>query len=103
MALSRLRRHGSGSRGGRAVLALAAIALILVATNVIVARYGRLRLDLTSEHLYTLAHGTRQTLAKIEEPITLRFYYSNRLGNTAPTYGVYAQRVRELLDQYAAA
>jgi gliding motility-associatede transport system auxiliary component len=103
MALSRLRRHGSGSRGGRAVLALVAIALILVAANVIAARYARLRLDLTSEHLYTLAHGTRQTLARIEEPITLRFYYSNRLGNTAPTYGVYAQRVREMLDQYVAA
>ena len=95
--------RGFRSRAGRSMLALIAIALILVATNVVAARYATLRLDLTSEHLYTLARGTRQTLAKIEEPITLRFYYSNRLGDTAPTYGVYAQRVRELLDQYAAA
>jgi ABC-type uncharacterized transport system involved in gliding motility auxiliary subunit len=89
--------------GGRAILALAAIMLILVASNIVVGRYGVVRLDLTSEHLYTLAKGTRQTLAKIEEPITLRFYYSNQLGNSAPAYGVYAQRVRELLDQYVAA
>ena len=95
--------QGFRSRAGRSTLALIAIALILVATNVVAARYATLRLDLTSEHLYTLARGTRQTLAKIEEPITLRFYYSNRLGDTAPAYGVYAQRVRELLDQYAAA
>src|SRR5271154_5065126 len=95
--------QGLGSRGGRSMLALIAIGLILVASNVVVARYGGVRLDLTSEHLYTLARGTRQTLAKIEEPITLRFYYSNQLGNSAPAYGVYAQRVRELLDQYAAA
>ncbi len=43
------------------------------------------------------------TLAQIDEPITLRFYYSNRLGDEVPAYGVYAQRVRELLDQYVAA
>ncbi|HVH80106.1 MAG TPA: Gldg family protein [Stellaceae bacterium] len=91
------------SRGGRSLLALAAIALLLVASNIIVGRYGALRLDLTSEHLYTLAKGTRQTLTKIQEPITLRLYYSNRLGESAPSYGVYAQRLRELLDQYVAA
>jgi ABC-type uncharacterized transport system involved in gliding motility auxiliary subunit len=95
--------QGFRSRAGRSVMALSAIALMLVASNVVVQRYAAVRLDLTSEHLYTLARGTRQTLARIEEPITLRFYYSNRLGDTAPTYGVYAQRVRELLDQYVAA
>jgi ABC-type uncharacterized transport system involved in gliding motility auxiliary subunit len=91
------------SRAARSVFALVAIALLLVASNIIVGRYGALRLDLTSGHLYTLAKGTRQTLAKIEEPITLRLYYSNRLGDSVPAYGVYAQRVRELLDQYVAA
>jgi ABC-type uncharacterized transport system involved in gliding motility auxiliary subunit len=91
------------SRTGRYLLALLAIAVVLVASNIVVGRYGAVRLDLTAEHLYTLAKGTRQTLAKIEEPITLRLYYSTRLGESAPTYGVYAQRVRELLDQYVAA
>jgi ABC-type uncharacterized transport system involved in gliding motility auxiliary subunit len=95
--------HRLSSPGARSVVALVAIALILVASNILVGRYAALRLDLTSEHLYTLARGTRQTLAKIDEPITLRFYYSNRLGDNAPAYGVYAQRVRELLDQYVAA
>ncbi|HTQ33902.1 MAG TPA: Gldg family protein [Stellaceae bacterium] len=91
------------SRGARAIVALAAIAIILVASNVIIGRYGTIRLDLTAEHLYTLAKGTRQTLKTIEEPITLRFYYSTRLNDSAPSYAVYAQRVRELLDQYVAA
>jgi ABC-type uncharacterized transport system involved in gliding motility auxiliary subunit len=91
------------SRTGRYLLALIAIAIVLIASNIVVGRYGAVRLDLTSEHLYTLAKGTRQTLAKIEEPITLRLYYSTRLGESAPAYGVYAQRVRELLDQYVAA
>ncbi|HXC28869.1 MAG TPA: Gldg family protein [Stellaceae bacterium] len=91
------------SRRGRSLLALAAIFVALVASNIVIGRYGAVRLDLTTEHLYTLAKGTRQTLAGIQEPITLRLYYSSRLGDTAPTYGVYAQRVRELLDQYVAA
>jgi ABC-type uncharacterized transport system involved in gliding motility auxiliary subunit len=83
--------------------ALAAIAVILVSVNVIAARFLSLRLDLTAEHLYTLSSGTSRTLARIGEPITLRFYYSTRLGDTAPGYGVYARQVRELLDQYVAA
>jgi ABC-type uncharacterized transport system involved in gliding motility auxiliary subunit len=91
------------SRGAAAALALVCIALILVAANVIVARFVPGRLDLSAEKLYTLSDGTLRTLAKIDEPITLRFYYSPRLGDAAPNIAVYAQRVRELLIEYAAA
>ncbi len=92
-----------GSRRARSLIALCCIALMLVATNILAARFLPQRLDLTAEHLYTLSPGTRRTLASIDEPITLRFYYSARLGEAIPAYGVYAQRVRELLDQYVAA
>jgi ABC-type uncharacterized transport system involved in gliding motility auxiliary subunit len=83
--------------------ALACIALILVSVNVIAGRFLSARLDLTAEHLYTLSPGTLRTISRIGEPITLRLYYSSRLGDTAPAYGVYERRVRELLDQYVAA
>ena len=86
-----------------AAVALVCIALMLISVNIIAARFFAWRLDLTSERLYTLSRGTQRTLAKIEEPITLRFYYSTRLADEVPSYGVYAQRVRELLDQYVAA
>ena len=91
------------SRRAVAVTALVCIALMLISVNIIAARLFAWRLDLTGEHLYTLSTGTLRTLAKIEEPITLRFYFSNRLADEVPSYGVYAQRVRELLDQYVAA
>lgn len=91
------------ARTAVAAAALVCLAAMLVTINVIAARYLTARLDLTAEHLYTLSPGTLRTLAKIDEPITLRFYYSARLGDEVPTYGVYAQRVRELLDQYVAA
>src|SRR5215831_11545739 len=103
MALPDRLRGFFASRRAVAVAALACIALMLVSVNIIASRFFTWRLDLTGERLYTLSRGTRATLAKIDEPITLRFYFSSRLGDEAPSYGVYAQRVRELLDQYVAA
>ena len=103
MALPDRLRGLFASRHATAIVALVCIALMLVSVNIIAARFFTWRLDLTRERLYTLSRGTLQTLAKIDEPITLRFYFSARLSDEVPSYGVYAQRVRELLDQYVAA
>jgi ABC-type uncharacterized transport system involved in gliding motility auxiliary subunit len=103
MALPDRLRGFFTSRRAVAAAALVCIALMLISVNIIAARFVTWRLDLTREHLYTLSRGTLTTLAKIDEPITLRFYYSTRLADEVPSYGVYAQRVRELLDQYVAA
>jgi ABC-type uncharacterized transport system involved in gliding motility auxiliary subunit len=93
----------AAARRGRALAAILCIALILVSVNVIAAYLPPVRLDLTQGRLYTLSPGTRHTLARIGEPITLRFYYSARLGDTVPAYAVHQRRVRELIDQYVAA
>src|SRR2546429_6615393 len=77
------------SRRAVAAVALVCIALMLVSVNIIAGRLFVWRLDLTGEHLYTLSNGTLRTLARIEEPVTLRFYYSNRLADEVPPYGVY--------------
>jgi ABC-type uncharacterized transport system involved in gliding motility auxiliary subunit len=91
------------SRRTIAIIALASAAVLFVAINVIAAHVLRsARLDLTQQHLYTLSEGSKRTLAHIDEPITLRFYYSPRLGDEVPSYGIYAQRVREMLEEYAA-
>ena len=58
-------------------------------------------LDLTQGRLYTLSDSTRKLLAGLKEPITLRFYFSPRLGESVPSYANYAARVRELLERYA--
>jgi len=98
------RFHGFlASRYAVAVSVLVMIAVMLVSANIVAARFLTSRLDLTAEHLYTLSQGTLRTLANIDEPITLRFYYSTRLSDEVPSSGVFAQRVRELLDQYVAA
>jgi ABC-type uncharacterized transport system involved in gliding motility auxiliary subunit len=92
------------SRRARALLALAAAAILFVSVNVVADKTLRTtRIDLTNQRLYTLSKGTLNTLAKIDEPIVLRFYYSPRLGTEIPSYGVYEQRVREMLEEYQAA
>ena len=57
--------------------------------------------DLTQGRLYSLSKGTRQLLANLKEPVTLRFYFSSRLGQQVPSYASYAAHVRELLERYA--
>nr|WP_314072068.1 Gldg family protein [uncultured Roseococcus sp.] len=61
------------------------------------------RVDLTENRLYTLSPGTRQVLSGLQDPITLRLFYSRKLGAEVPQYGTYAERVREMLREYVAA
>ncbi len=80
--------------------------LLLVAGLVLVnylASAARVRVDLTAEKTYTLSPGTRSLLAKVEEPISLHFYFSRSLKNLPVRFKNYATRVEELLRQYAAA
>ncbi|MBV1798388.1 Gldg family protein [Siccirubricoccus sp. G192] len=62
----------------------------------------RARIDLTEQRLYTLAEGTRQVLSGLQDPITLRLFYSRKLGAEIPVFGAYADRVREMLAEYVA-
>lgn len=61
------------------------------------------RLDLTENGLYTLGDGTEAVLAGIEEPINLYFFFSNDTTTNLPTLRAYANRVRETLEEFAAA
>ncbi|HKD58444.1 MAG TPA: Gldg family protein, partial [Hyphomicrobiaceae bacterium] len=57
--------------------------------------------DLTQQRLFTISSGTRSMLRSIDEPISLKLYFSKRLGEAAPVYARYFERVRALLQQYA--
>ena len=82
------------------VIAAAAIA---IGVNLFAdAKLSQIRLDLTQQRLYTLSPGTQKILASLKDPITLRLFYSRRLGSTVPAYGSYADRVQEMLQQYVA-
>jgi ABC-type uncharacterized transport system involved in gliding motility auxiliary subunit len=91
------------SASGMTALAIVLAVVLFVSVNVLAGRFlSNAHIDLTNRQLYTLSDGTRKVLARIEEPISLKFYYSSQLSEALPAYGVYAQRVRELLQEYAA-
>ena len=80
---------------------LALAALLTLSVNLIANSIGKnTKADLTADHLYTTSVGTKRVLARVEEPINVRLYYSRRLGQAAPVYGKYFERVRALLEQY---
>jgi ABC-type uncharacterized transport system involved in gliding motility auxiliary subunit len=81
--------------------ALLAVVALAVGINLLADRLlARARIDLTDQHLYTLSDGTRQELAGLRDPITLRLFYARRLGAAVPVFGAYADRVREMLREY---
>jgi ABC-type uncharacterized transport system involved in gliding motility auxiliary subunit len=80
---------------------LALAAVILLSVNLIssLALKGW-KADLTEERLFTISDGTRSILRSIDEPIKARVYFSKKLGEVAPSYARYFDRVRTLLEQY---
>ncbi len=83
--------------GTSLVLAL----LLLLGVNLLAANaLPPLRVDLTEHKLYTLSEGTRNILAELDEPVTLRLFLSAEQVSQLPGIASYATRVRELLEEY---
>src|SRR5579875_2054082 len=84
------------------LLGVIAVAVILFGINMIADPFlANARLDLTQGHIYTLSPGTKQLLSQLKDPITLRLFYSRDIGARIPSYGAYADRVRQMLQEYA--
>ncbi|HEX7775490.1 MAG TPA: GldG family protein, partial [Parvibaculum sp.] len=87
-------------RSGTRLLTLALLAVLFLSVNLfsnIVFRSAQI--DLTQNRLFTLSKGTENVLAKIDEPITLKFFYSESLATDFPQVRTYANRVRDLLEE----
>lgn len=82
-------------------LPLLALAFVLaVALSNLLLRGARI--DLTENRQYTLSEGTLRILGKIEQPVKLRFYYSEAAARELPQFRVFATRVDELLQEIVA-
>lgn len=82
---------------------LVALALFLGINIIANQSLTGLRLDVTDAKLHTLSEGTRNILGAIDEPITLRFYFSAKQFAAVPEFATYGKRVRDLLEEYEAA
>jgi ABC-2 type transport system permease protein len=72
----------------------------LVVFNVWLYPFGRLRLDLTENREYTLSDTTRQLLSNLQEPLTIRAYFSER---THPLLDPLVPVIRDMLEEYEVA
>jgi hypothetical protein len=91
------------SRRIYAVSALLLAAVLFVAINIAAYTFiTTAQIDLTETGQFTLADGTRNIIAKIPEPITLKFYYSKKVAADYAQTSAYAKRVHDLLAEYVA-
>lgn len=96
--------NGQISRSAYRIIMLVLLAVLFLSVNMfsnVVFRSARI--DLTENSLYTLSDGTREVAAAIEEPITLRFFYSEKLATDYGRIRTYAGHVRDLLEEIRAA
>ena len=71
----------------------------LIAINTI-AYHVPLRIDATTDKLYTISEGSKKILTKLEDPIRIKFYFSVHNEQLPPSLKIYAQRIVELLGEY---
>jgi len=91
------------SPSGYATAAIVLGLIFFLAANVFATvAFRAARIDLTEQNLYTLSAGTLESLSALEEPITLRFYFSEGLIAESPLLQTYGARVRSLLGEYVA-
>jgi ABC-type uncharacterized transport system involved in gliding motility auxiliary subunit len=90
----------------RRTYGIAAICLAIViffALNIAVdTTFTTARVDLTQNGQFTLAKGTRNIIAKLTEPVTLKFYFSKKIAADYAQTNAYSSRVRDLLREYVA-
>ncbi|MDO8290920.1 MAG: Gldg family protein [Parvibaculum sp.] len=87
-------------RSGYRIAMLVLLAIFFLSINLfsnIVFRSAQV--DLTQSKLFTLSQGSENVLGKIDEPVTLKFFFSESLANEYPQIRTYAGRVRDLLQE----
>ncbi|WP_417515916.1 Gldg family protein [Minwuia sp.] len=84
--------------------AIVLAAVLFLSVNILSdSLFGGTRIDLTERKLFTLSDGTRTLLDDLDEPVTLKLYFSRSLAGDAPEIRNHADNVINMLEEYAAA
>lgn len=81
---------------------LGAMFLLLILVNVIFS-YSSLRWDATEEKSYSLSEGSRNILAKIEQPVSIMFFWNRGDVDLPRDVKLYGSQVRDFLAEYEVA
>lgn len=96
------------NRTARAILAIIFVGIITFSAITISQKLAKgLRADVTQQKLYTLSGGTKAILAKLNQPVHMKLYYTKTAAMKAPDqirfFNNYYEFVRSLLDEYVGA
>jgi len=81
------------------IIAIALLLAINVLSNLV---FKSARIDLTENKLYTLSGGTENILQGLQDIITVHLYFSKKIAADVPGLTNYANRVRDLLEEFRA-
>jgi ABC-type uncharacterized transport system involved in gliding motility auxiliary subunit len=87
---------------GRAILTIAALIVIVVSGNMLVASLGigHKTLDLTEDRVHSLSDGTRKILADLGAPVEIRYYATRSSRYMPEDLKLHMRRVDDLLAEY---
>ncbi len=92
------------SKPSTAIGAIAVGLVLFFAVNILAnANLRSWRADLTEEKLFTLSEGSKNIAREIGEPVRLKLYMSRAAIDGVPQLKSHAQRVEEMLEEYALA
>lgn len=92
----------SMNRGLGTVAAMALLIAVFVAFNMTTAAALKgARLDLTEGSVYTLTNASKRIAQSLEEPVTLKLYFSESIARDQPGLIAVGRRVEEILEEYA--
>ncbi|OVE75235.1 hypothetical protein BVX97_05330 [bacterium E08(2017)] len=82
---------------GLTVILVIAVSVYVIFNNI------KLRIDCTEESLYSLSKETKEVLSKLEQPVTLKFFYSKSNAQAPLGLKTFASQVEDLLYEYKVA
>lgn len=92
----------------KSIIAALLVLIIMFSTITILQQLTKsMRLDITEQKIYTLSKGSKNILAKLSQPLTLKFYYAKTAASKGPDqirfFNEYYYFVKSLLEEYQTA
>ena len=86
----------------RAVLAIIALLVIVIAANLLVSSLGigHKNADFTEDKIHTLSQGTKQILKELDAPVVIRYYATRSSDYMPESLKLHMRRVDDLLAEY---
>ena len=86
----------------RLTIYIAYIAILFVVVNIAGRAFlTSYNIDVTEDKIFTLSEGSKNIIKNLEQPIEIKFFFSNKIASSVPVVKAYAARIEGLLERYS--